>query len=91
MQGVKKTTDAERLQVSYDQVAAIVDEGSDQASVDAQPCTADGFGTSLYMRTVRELRLSVLARDSSVGCPELGCHLTKTHVSRSVSESAISS
>ena len=62
MQGVKKTTDTDRLQNSIGQVAAIVYEGTDQDDAESQPCSADGRGTSLYKRTIIELQVTATLR-----------------------------
>ncbi len=57
VQGVIRTTETDLLEESIDQVAAIVYEATDQDGVAPQPCSAYGFGTSLYERTVDELRV----------------------------------
>ena len=54
---MKRTTEADRLKDSVDDAAAIVYAGADPDHAHSQPCRADGFGTSLYKRTITELRV----------------------------------
>jgi hypothetical protein len=65
-QGVKRVTETDRLRDSIDQVAAIVYAGADPDDVVPQPCRADGFGTSVYKRTITELRVRAFTMSASV-------------------------